>query len=54
MDETGLITVQAPEKIIAPKGLQQIGDMTSSERGSLVTVAVAVNAQGIPITPFLI
>lgn len=52
MDETGVSTVQVPEKIIAPKGLRQIGAMTSGERGSLNTVAA--NAQGNYIPPFFV
>ncbi|XP_016098845.1 mucin-7-like isoform X2 [Sinocyclocheilus grahami] len=54
MDETGVTTVQAPEKIIATKGIRQIGAMTSGERGKLVTVAVAINALGNSIPPFFV
>ncbi|KAJ8346659.1 hypothetical protein SKAU_G00280600 [Synaphobranchus kaupii] len=54
VDETGVTTVQAPGKIIATKGVKQIGAMTSGERGTLVTVAVAVNAQGNFIPPHLV
>ncbi|XP_016101577.1 uncharacterized protein [Sinocyclocheilus grahami] len=54
MDETGVTTVQAPEKIIATKGIRQIGAMTSGERGKLVTIAVAINALGNSIPPFFV
>ena len=54
MDETGVTTVQKPSKIVAQKGIKQVGAVTSAERGSLVTVAVAVNAQGGHIPPFFV
>ena len=31
MDETGVTNVQKPEKVVAPKGAQQVGRMTSAE-----------------------
>ena len=46
MDETGVTTVQKPSKVVAARGARQVGAVTSSERGTLVTVAVAVNAIG--------
>ncbi|XP_018372376.1 PREDICTED: uncharacterized protein LOC108767148 [Trachymyrmex cornetzi] len=46
MDETGVTTVQKPNKVIARKGEKQVSAMTSAERGTLVTLAVAVNAIG--------
>ncbi|XP_053611421.1 uncharacterized protein LOC128675910 [Plodia interpunctella] len=54
MDETGVTTVQKPSKIIAQKGIKQVGAVTSAERGRLVTVAVAINAQGGHIPPFFV
>ena len=54
MDETGVTTVQKPSKIVAQKGIKQVGAVTSAERGRLVTVAVAVNAQGGHIPPFFV
>ncbi|KAL1247227.1 hypothetical protein QQF64_022603 [Cirrhinus molitorella] len=54
MDETGVTTVQAPEKIIATRGVCQTGAMTSGERGKLVAVAVAINALGNSIPPFFV
>ncbi|XP_063219710.1 uncharacterized protein LOC134529495 [Bacillus rossius redtenbacheri] len=54
VDETGVTTVQNPSKIVARKGVKQIGAMTSSERGQLVTLTVAVNAAGNAIPPMFI
>lgn len=54
MDETGVTTVQKPSKIIAERGIKQVGAVTSAERGRLVTVAVAINAQGGHIPPFFV
>lgn len=45
MDETGVTTVQSPDRVVARRGFKQIGRVTSAERGSLVTVAVAVSTQ---------
>lgn len=53
-DETGVTTVQKCPKVIAPKKLKQVGLVTSSERGHLVTVCNAVNALGNSIPPFFI
>ncbi|KAJ8333858.1 hypothetical protein SKAU_G00411790 [Synaphobranchus kaupii] len=50
----GLTPKQVPDKIVARKGLKQVGAMTSGERGSLVTVVAAVNAQGNMIPPMFI
>ncbi|KAJ8273773.1 hypothetical protein GJAV_G00105360, partial [Gymnothorax javanicus] len=54
MDETGTTTVQVPDKIIATKGQRQVGAVTSGERGTLVTVAFAANAQGNFVPPYFI
>ena len=54
MDETGVTTVQRPSKVIAQKGVKQIGKMTSVERGELVTVACVVNAIGTALPPMII
>ncbi|XP_065315310.1 uncharacterized protein LOC135924190 [Gordionus sp. m RMFG-2023] len=51
MGETGLTTVQTPSKIIAQKGQKQVGSITSAERGTLITLALAVNAIGHTIPP---
>jgi hypothetical protein len=54
VDETGITTVQKPDRIIARKGCRQVGAMTSGERGTLVTLAIAVSAGGNSILPFFV
>ncbi|KAF2884639.1 hypothetical protein ILUMI_21526 [Ignelater luminosus] len=46
VDKTGVTTVQKPDKVVARRGIWQVGALTSAERGTLVTVAFAVNALG--------
>jgi hypothetical protein len=45
-DKTGVRAVKAVHKIISAKRKKQVRSETSSERGTLVTVCVAVNATG--------
>lgn len=54
IDETGLTTVQKPCKVVAQKGQKQVGQITSAERGTLVTMCCGVNAIGNSIPPFFI
>lgn len=54
IDETGVSTVQKPTKVIAKKGTKQVGSVTSQERGTLVTLCVAVNAVGNAIPPMFL
>lgn len=54
IDETGLTTVQRTQRVIAPKGTKQVGQATSAERGSLVTVCCGINAIGNSIPPYFI
>lgn len=54
MDESGLTTVQRPNRVVARKGFKQIGALTSAERGSLVTIAVAVSAAGNTVPPLFV
>ena len=54
MDETGITTVQSPNKVIARRGVKQVGRIVSAERGTLVSMACAVSATGQAIPPFLI
>ncbi|XP_036364214.1 uncharacterized protein LOC118765797 [Octopus sinensis] len=49
MDETGITTVQRPNRIISRKGTKQVGKMPRAER---VTLACCVNAAGNSIPPF--
>ena len=51
MDETGVTNVQKPGKVVATKGVQQVGKMTSAERGSTVTLICAMSAVGSHIMP---
>lgn len=54
IDETGVTTVQRPDRIVARRGFRQIGRVTSAERGSLVTMALAVSATGNSVPPFFV
>lgn len=53
MNESGITTVHVPNRVIARRGMKQVGKITSTERGKLVTVAVAVSVLGNIIPPFL-
>lgn len=54
MDETGVTTVQIPDRVVARKGVKQVGRIVSAERGTLVTLAVAVSATGYLVPPFFV
>lgn len=54
MDETGITTGHGTNKIVARKGVKQIGAITSAERGTLVTVACAVSGTGNSIPPYFV
>ncbi|XP_065650907.1 uncharacterized protein LOC136079118 [Hydra vulgaris] len=54
VDETGLTTVQKPVKVIASKGVKQVGSITSAESRTLVTACYAVNAIGNSIPPLFV
>lgn len=54
VDETGCTTVQKPTKVLATKGVKQVGAITSHERGTLVTLCLAVNAIGNSVPPMLV
>ena len=53
-DETGITTVQRPRNVVAPKGVKQIGQLTSAERGSHITMCAAVNALGNSMPPMFV
>ncbi|KAJ8939214.1 hypothetical protein NQ314_011202, partial [Rhamnusium bicolor] len=53
-NETALTTVHNPSNIIGQKGLKEIGQVTSGERGILVTACCFVNTTGNSVAPFLI
>lgn len=54
VDETGVTTVQKPDKVVARRGTRQVGALTSAERGTLVTLAFAANALGNAIPPMFV
>lgn len=54
VDETGITTVHKPKKVLAAKGMKQVSQVTSGERGQLVTVCGAINASGNHLPPFMI
>ncbi|XP_065683568.1 uncharacterized protein LOC136096355 [Hydra vulgaris] len=54
IDETGITTVQRPDRVVARRGFCQIGRVTSAERGALVTMALAVSAIVNSIPPYFI
>lgn len=54
IDETGLTTVHKPPKVLAAKGVKQVGNVTSAERGTLVTLCCGVSAGGTFIPPFFV
>ncbi|XP_039969149.1 uncharacterized protein LOC120781063 [Bactrocera tryoni] len=55
MDETGCPTVPTrPVKTIVRKGQKQVGSLTSAEKGTIVSLALAVSASGQSIPPFFL
>ena len=54
LDETGVITVQTPRKVIGEKGAKQVYQITSGEKGSLVTVCCIIGANGNSLPPAII
>lgn len=54
LDETGVTTVHKPSKILAEMGKKQVGQITTAERGDLVTVTAIVGATGKVVPPFFI
>lgn len=54
VDETGINSVHRPDKILAKKGLKQVGAATSWERGKNITICCCVSATGQYIPPMII
>lgn len=54
LDETGLTTVQQPKNVIAHKGVKQINQCTSAERGELVTIVGIISASGTFLPPVMV
>ncbi|KAH9645944.1 hypothetical protein HF086_011406 [Spodoptera exigua] len=53
-DETGVTTVQKPDRVVARRGTRQVAAITSAERRTLVTLAFAANALGNAIPPMFV
>lgn len=54
LDETGLTTVHVPPNVLAKTGEKQVGQVTSGERGILITACCFISAAGNTVPPFLI
>lgn len=54
LDETGTQTVQVPKRILAPKGVKQVYQSTSGERGETVTMCGIISAAGTFLPPALV
>lgn len=53
-DETGLSTVQVPQKILAEKGQKRVGFVTSWEKGKTTTAMCCFSAAGTYVPPMFI
>lgn len=51
LDESGVTTVMRPPRVVAQKGKKQIGQVSSGERGELVTFVGIINALGNALPP---
>ena len=54
VDESGITTVQKPGKIIAKRGLKQVGKAVSAEKGMTTTIVCAMSASGVHVPPMLL
>lgn len=54
LDETDITTVTDTPNVIASKGVKQIGQMATAERGTLVTMCAVVSGDGNSLPPVLI
>ncbi|CAH1997229.1 unnamed protein product [Acanthoscelides obtectus] len=54
VDETGINAVHKPGKILAPKGIKQVGSATSWERGKNITICCCISATGQYVPPLII
>ncbi|XP_004211950.1 uncharacterized protein LOC101239308 [Hydra vulgaris] len=54
LNETGFTNEQKTPRVIASKGTKQVGQITSRERGELVTVCCVVSAAGVAIPPVIV
>ena len=51
LNETGLTTDQKPGKVLTQKGLKKVGQLTSGERGTIITLCCCINAVGHALPP---
>ena len=51
LDETGVNTVPTSKQILCQKGMKQIGQIKSGERGINVTMCCCINAAGTALPP---
>lgn len=54
LDESGITTVQKVPKIVSEKGAEQVGQVTSQERGELITICGVISASGRALPPVII
>ncbi|CAI6357687.1 unnamed protein product [Macrosiphum euphorbiae] len=54
LDETGVTTIQSPTRVIGQKGVKRLNQLTSGERGVLVTVCCVINVYGNKVPPTFI
>ena len=54
LDETSTSTVQNTRKLVSPKGVKQVHQIQGAERGTSVTTAVIIGANGSFLPPVLI
>ncbi|XP_023312361.1 uncharacterized protein LOC111692544 [Anoplophora glabripennis] len=54
LDETATTTVQRPHKVVTQKGVKQLNQCTSAERGLLATTCAIIRANGTFLPPIII
>lgn len=54
IDESGITTVQKPGKILAKRGLKQVGRAVSYEKGMTTTIVCAMSASGVYVPPVML
>lgn len=54
IDETGVSTVVDPPNVVAQKGVRQVGQNVSAERGQMITACMTINAVGQSLPPVFI
>lgn len=54
LDETATTTVQQPQKVLAQKGIKQLNQCSSAERGTLATTVAIIRADGTFLPPVIV